>query len=73
LNSTQGGIFFFILVFLWLALLLMAYISRNFALGSLFWLVGIIMGAWLIQVGLLAAAGFLLLDTAIFLSLGILG
>lgn len=70
LHSMQGVIFFFILVFLWLALLIISFLFRNFAVVSLFWLLGVLMGLWIAQVGYLAAIGFLLLDTAIFFTVG---
>lgn len=70
LRSMQGVIFFFILVFLWLALLVITLMFRNFATGSMFWLLGVGMGLWISQVGYVWAIGFLLLDTAIFLTIG---
>jgi len=70
LNSTQGLAFFFIMIFFWLTMLTLSLVFRTFVLASIMWLVGIIMGFWLIQISPMVAIGFLLFDTALFLGIG---
>lgn len=70
LNTTQGQTFLFILIFAWLALMVISFIFHNFGTASLMWLSGALIGIYLAQVGYMWAIGFLLLDTAIFLGIG---
>jgi hypothetical protein len=70
ISTLSGGLVFGILVFFWLALLTLTLIFRNFAIASLAWILGIILGFWLFQLGPIFAFGFMLLDTAIFLTIG---
>lgn len=70
LHTAQGIAFLFILVFFWLAMLVISLVFRNFATASLMWLSGVLIGFLLYQFGAVAAIGFLLLDTAVFLGIG---
>lgn len=70
LSKTQGGIFLFVMIFFWLGCVALSLMFRNFALASIGWITGFFIGFILIQVNWIFGAGFLMLDTLVFLSLG---
>jgi hypothetical protein len=69
LNTTTGALVFGIMVFFWLALLVISFIFRSFATVVLMWAIGVLLGFWLYQFGAIWSIGFMLLDTALVMTL----
>jgi len=67
----QANILIFgVLVFFWLALVIMSLVFRNFLFASMGWILGVVLGLVLVQLGYMFSLGFLLFDCAIFLAVG---